>query len=70
MNFFRLLYSTVLDALFPISEAERELFSYSKEKAFEVLPRASLTPKMTLLGVRHTIGLWEFSLTRINVSAD
>ncbi|MEI6396661.1 MAG: phosphoribosyltransferase family protein [Candidatus Taylorbacteria bacterium] len=46
MQFFRLLYSTFQDALFPLSEAERGLFSYSPEKAFEVLPKASLTPKM------------------------
>ena len=70
MNFFRLLYSTVLDALFPISEAERELFSYSKEKAFEVLPRASLTPKMidsTGCETHHrTLGIFAYKDKRVS----
>ena len=35
------LYTLVLDALFPLSLEERVLFSYSPEKAYRELPRAS-----------------------------
>ncbi len=70
MNFFRLLYSTALDALFPISEVERELFSYSKEQAFEVLPKAGLTPKMidsTGCETHHrTLGIFAYKDKRIS----
>ena len=34
------IYQTILDALFPVSAAERELFSLQPEEAWEKLPRA------------------------------
>ena len=70
MKIFRLLYSTFQDALFPISEVERELFSYSPEKAFEVLPKAGLTPKLidsTGCGTYHqTIGVFAYKDRRVS----
>jgi len=70
MQFFRLLYSTFQDALFPLSEAERELFSYSPERAFEVLPKASLTPKMvdpTGVETHHrTLGIFAYKDERVS----
>ena len=44
MKFFRLLYSTFLDALFPRPTAEREVFSYTPKEALAKLPKA---PKFT-----------------------
>ncbi len=70
MKIFRLFYSTLLEALFPISEAERELFSYSKEKAFEVLPKAGFSPKMidlTGLETHHqTLGIFAYKDRRVS----
>ncbi len=40
MTFFTAVYKTILEALFPLSKAEQELFSYSPESAYEKLPRA------------------------------
>lgn len=44
MSFFRALYRTALDALFPLSPAEEEVLAMSPEQAFSVLPRAPLPP--------------------------
>ena len=40
MLFFRALYDTVVDALFPVSAAERELLALSPEGALLALPKA------------------------------
>jgi ComF family protein len=44
MPIIRNIYSIFLDALFPISSTERELFTYSKEQAYEKLPEAPTPP--------------------------
>ncbi|MFA6554642.1 MAG: phosphoribosyltransferase family protein [Candidatus Paceibacterota bacterium] len=38
------LYRIIIDALFPISSADKELFSYTPEQAFKKLPPAPLSP--------------------------
>lgn len=40
MSLFNYFYNIFLDALFPISEKEKELFSYSPKEAYEILTRA------------------------------
>jgi ComF family protein len=41
---FKMIYSTVIDALFPLSTVERELLSYTPEQAYAALPPAPVTP--------------------------
>lgn len=70
MKIFRLLYSTLLEALFPLSPAERELFSYTPAQAFEVLPKAPLTPRLvdeTNVGAFHqTLGVFAYKDERVS----
>jgi ComF family protein len=40
MNFFGTMYQTVLDALFPLTNEEREILTTSPEMAYEKLPKA------------------------------
>ncbi len=40
ISFLKILTTTVLDAIFPVSPAEKKLFSLSKEVAYATLPRA------------------------------
>ena len=40
MNIIRSLYNLILDALFPLSSTERELFSYTPVQALSLLPPA------------------------------
>ena len=40
MNFFGTIYQTVLDALFPLTNEEREILTMTPEMAFEKLPQA------------------------------
>jgi predicted amidophosphoribosyltransferase len=44
MSIIKILYSTVLDALFPISKAEMEVLGMDGNKAFHTLPRAKKSP--------------------------
>ena len=44
MSLLYSLYNLVLDALFPLSPAEQELFSYSPKDALDTLPSAPPTP--------------------------
>lgn len=44
MHFISVIYRTILESLFPYSQAEKELFSYTPEDAYRVLPPA---PKYT-----------------------
>jgi competence protein ComFC len=44
MWIIKTIYSTVLDALFPLSAAEKELFTFTPEQAWSTLPRASQVP--------------------------
>ena len=59
MNFFRLLYATFLDSLFPLSGPEKELFSMSAEQAFEILPRASKPP------IEHAFSIFSYKDSRV-----
>ena len=38
------IFATIVEALFPISSVERELFSYSPEKVLEILPKPPIIP--------------------------
>lgn len=40
MTFFKTIYSTALDAIFPVSKEEQEALSIQPESAFKTLPRA------------------------------
>jgi len=40
----RSLFQIIIDSLFPISNTDKLLFSYTKEQAFEKLPKAPQTP--------------------------
>ncbi|MFA6315231.1 MAG: phosphoribosyltransferase family protein [Candidatus Paceibacterota bacterium] len=51
MSFIKALYKTILEAIFPLSPAEKELFSLSPEKAEQSLPRASASPIPDARGV-------------------
>lgn len=44
MSLIQYLYNLFLDAIFPLSPAEIELFSYSTEKAFLELPKSAKPP--------------------------
>ncbi|MEK7646103.1 MAG: phosphoribosyltransferase family protein [Patescibacteria group bacterium] len=44
MSLIRSLYTIILEALFPLSGPEQELFSYSPEEALQKLPPAPATP--------------------------
>ncbi len=44
MGILKTLYTTVIDALFPLSPAEQVLSTYSQEQAYETLPRAPQVP--------------------------
>jgi ComF family protein len=51
MSLLHTLYNTILDAVFPLSPFERELFSYSPELAYTKLPGAPTVP----FGDAHSI---------------
>ncbi len=69
MKIFRLLYSIFIEAVFPLSPAEKELFSYTPAKAYEILPKAPLTPKLTddtgIGGFHSTIGVFAYKDPRV-----
>lgn len=44
MSIFRTIRDTIIEALFPLSRAEKELFSLSPERALNVLPAAPTVP--------------------------
>lgn len=44
ITFLTTIYKTILEALFPSTKSEKELFSLSPEQALEILPRAPETP--------------------------
>lgn len=44
MSLIKNLYNVFLEAVFPLSTSESELFSFTAEEAFARLPRAPLTP--------------------------
>ncbi|MEI8327941.1 MAG: hypothetical protein WCG02_02280 [Candidatus Taylorbacteria bacterium] len=44
MSFIKIIYETILDALFPISQEEREVLSLLPVDAYTSLPRAKMSP--------------------------
>lgn len=44
MNFLRNVLETIIEAIFPLSKAEKELFLLTPEKAFATLPRSPQVP--------------------------
>ncbi len=44
MSLIKAFLDTILTALFPFSNAEKELFSYSPEQAYDILPKSLLPP--------------------------
>lgn len=44
MHFITIIYNTILNALFPLSKSEEELFAMNEETAFETLPEAPPVP--------------------------
>lgn len=44
MKIFRTLYRIILESLFPLSRAEKELFSFTPEQALRELPKAPKAP--------------------------
>ena len=44
MSIFNLFFEIILEAIFPSSKTDNLLFSYSKERALEILPPAPVSP--------------------------
>src|SRR4051812_38252977 len=44
MSIISLLYTTIVDALFPLSKIEEEIFAMSPEEAYLKLPQAPIPP--------------------------
>ncbi|MEI8249524.1 MAG: hypothetical protein WCG07_03470, partial [Candidatus Taylorbacteria bacterium] len=65
MNIIHSFYNLILDALFPLSSTERELFSYTPEQALTLLPPA---PDYSRLAVPlpHTHSLFAYKDPRVS----
>jgi competence protein ComFC len=44
MDLLKFIYSVIINALFPITQAEQELFKFTPEQAYASLPKAPKTP--------------------------
>lgn len=60
MSFIKSLYSIILEAVFPVARAEKEVLSYPPEAAWKILPRPAVRP------VALCSSLWSYKDERVS----